>query len=191
MENEFICRICGCKDYSKNHPVIPDFCWCDDCKVMFINPKDWSLPIVKFYKKEGAITPTKAYPEDTGFDLYSMEDIVISPLETEMVSTGVFVIFPKSYGAEIRPKSGKAYKLGLTITNSPATIDNKYRNEVKVLLYNSNETGGIAIKKGDKIGQLVLEKVLPFKLQEVEEKELFKDITNKDRGEKGFGSSGD
>jgi dUTP pyrophosphatase len=191
MENEFICRICGCKHYTPNLPYVPDYYWCNDCRVIFKDLKQWSLPIIKFYKKEGAITPTKAYPEDTGFDLYSMDNITISPLETEMVSTGIFIIFPKSYGAEIRPKSGKAYKLGLTITNSPATIDNKYRNEIKVLLYNSNEIGGIDIKKGDKIGQLVLEKVLPFKLQEVEQKELFQDITNNDRGEKGFGSSGD
>ncbi|OYT41465.1 deoxyuridine 5'-triphosphate nucleotidohydrolase [Candidatus Pacearchaeota archaeon ex4484_26] len=130
-----------------------------------------------------AIIPKKAYEHDAGFDLHAAENIVLKPLERKLVKTGIALELPKGYHAEIRPRSGLALKHGITILNTPATIDTGYRGEIMIILANlGNEP--FEVNKGERIAQLVFSQVHNVNLKEVEE------LSETQRGEKGFGSSG-
>jgi len=110
---------------------------------------------------------------------------MLHPLERKLIGTGLKVEIPQGYELQIRPRSGMALKTTLMIANSPGTIDCNYRGEVKIIVWN---TAGYyySIKAGTKIAQAVLQKLPTVEHIEVSEEEL----TNTDRGEKGFGSSG-
>ena len=121
-----------------------------------------------------------------GMDLYANldENIVLKPLERSLVSTGLFIELPIGYEAQIRPRSGMAWKKGITVLNTPGTIDADYRGEVKVVLVNlSNEEQ--VIKDGDRIAQMVIAK--HEKVEWVNVKELSETV----RGAGGYGSTGD
>ena len=121
--------------------------------------------------------------EAAGFDLHSIEDIVIAPNERKLISTGLSFEIPKGYEIQIRPRSGLAYKHGITVLNSPGTIDSDYRGEIKVLLINhSNES--FEIKVGERIAQAVIQAVIQANFEEVEE------LNDTTRGAGGFGSTG-
>lgn len=137
------------------------------------------LKVVKL--KESAMLPTKNHPSDTGIDLYAAEDVVFQPNERHLVGTGVALVFPEGFGGEIRGRSGLSAKTGMTVIHG--TIDQEYRGEIKVILHNFGET--YEVKAGDRIAQLVLEKVYPAQI--VEEQQLSVDTK---RGVAGFGSSG-
>ncbi len=142
--------------------------------------------IVKWSKiHPNAIIPKPAYPGDAGVDLAVVEDCMLHPLERKLIGTGLKVEIPQGYELQIRPRSGMAVKTTLMIANSPGTIDCNYRGEVKIIVWN---TAGYyySIKAGTKIAQAVLQKLPIVEHIEVSEEEL----TNTDRGEKGFGSSG-
>lgn len=141
----------------------------------------------KFSKSNSeAITPSYAYPTDSGFDLYSCEDVWLFPFGRALVSTGLHFDIPKNYELQVRSKSGLALKQGLMVLNSPGTVDQGYVGEVKVILFNTTNEK-VKINKGQKIAQAVLTPVVSgqwINLLEVE------DIGSKDRNDNGFGSTG-
>lgn len=135
---------------------------------------------------EDAIIPKYAYPSDSGFDLYSVEDMLIKPFGRALVSTGLKFEFDENLELQIRPKSGLALNMGLTVLNTPGTIDQGYTDEVKVILFNSSGNN-IIIEKGTKIAQGVLSPVVNGKYVQIEEITV---ISDKDRNNNGFGSTG-
>jgi dUTP pyrophosphatase len=133
-----------------------------------------------------AIDPSYNYVSDSGFDLYSTEEIVINPLGRALVPTGLAFDIKDGYEIQVRSKSGLAINQGLFVLNSPGTVDSGYLGEVKVIIFNTNSEQ-ITIKKGMKIAQAVLCPVINGKYVDLE---LKKDLGQKDRGDKGFGSTG-
>ena len=130
-----------------------------------------------------AVLPAYAHPSDAGMDLRSVADLEIPRVGRALVPTGLVILLPANYEAQVRPRSGLALKRGVTVLNSPGTIDSGYRGEIGVVLANfGDET--FAIKKGDKIAQLV---IAPVFQPQVEETDAL-DVT--DRGAGGFGSTG-
>lgn len=142
------------------------------------------IPFVKI--SEDAVTPKYAYETDSGFDLHSIEDVVIDSLDRKLVSTGLRFSLPENHEMQIRPKSGLALNLGLTVLNTPGTIDEGYDGEIKVILFNASKTP-IEIKKGMKIAQAVICPVVAGKWHTLVEKSS---INKKERGSNGFGSTG-
>jgi dUTP pyrophosphatase len=130
-----------------------------------------------------AILPTYAHPGDAGADIYSIADRILAPLERAAIPTGLSMSIPVGYEVQIRPKSGLALKQGLTVLNTPGTIDAGYRGEVQVILINLGDRS-IEIKKGQKIAQMVVAPVCVGDFQMVAE------LTDSARGEGGFGSTG-
>jgi dUTP pyrophosphatase len=131
--------------------------------------------------------PSKANPTDAGWDLSSVEEVSINPGERKLVDTGVVVDMTTSndiWEAQIRPRSGNALKLGLTIVNTPGTIDYTYHNNIKVILLNTSKEV-VNLPKGSKIAQMIFKRVPQVTL-----KQLDAMPTNDSRGTKGFGSSG-
>ncbi len=130
--------------------------------------------------------PVYEYPTDSGFDLRSNVKVTLGPLERELVPTGLFLDIPEGYEVQVRPKSGLAIKKGLSVVNTPGTVDQGYTGEVQVILINlSNETHTIEI--GDKIAQAVLTPVMSGKFVNLQR---VLNVEDKDRGDKGFGSTG-
>lgn len=129
----------------------------------------------------------KASATASGFDLMSSaEEVVIGVGERKIIPTGLFLEIPVGYEGQIRPRSGIALALGLTVLNTPGTIDSDYRGEIKIIGINHGNVP-ILIKKKDRIAQLIISK-LPF--VEVEYVEKYDDLTSTDRGVNGFGSTG-
>jgi len=135
--------------------------------------------------KEDAKVPSYAHDGDAGVDLYSVEDFIINPKERLLVPTGIIIAVPRGYEAQVRPKSGLAVKHGISVVNTPGTIDSGYRGEVKVILVNLGEEP-FKVEKGNKIAQMVFNKVEEAEFEEV--KEL--DINETKRSSGGFGSTG-
>lgn len=133
-----------------------------------------------------AIIPTYAYPSDSGFDLYSLESVVIKPFGREAVSTGIKVSFDEGYEIQVRPKSGLALNMGLTVLNTPGTVDQGYTGEIKVIVFNTNNNS-VMIEKGMKIAQGVLCPVIQGKYVKINE---VNSVGEKDRNNNGFGSTG-
>lgn len=131
-----------------------------------------------------APVPAYAHPGDAGADLVTTEDIVLAPFERKLVGTGIAIALPNGYAAFVHPRSGLAAKHGLTIVNAPGTVDAGYRGEIKVALYNSDPQQAISLKAGDRIAQLVIQKVAVATFYQAEV------LPGSDRGEGGFGSSG-
>jgi len=135
---------------------------------------------------EDVIDPNYVYETDSGFDLCSTENFVIPSLGRYLAPTGLKFDIPKNHEIQIRPKSGLALKLGLTVLNTPGTIDEGYNGEIKVILYNSSHAP-ITVSKGMKIAQAVLCPV--FNGRQIALKRVEK-IEEKDRNDSGFGSTG-
>lgn len=127
--------------------------------------------------------PKIEHEGDAGFDLYSIEDAVLAPMERRLVGTGISMSFESGYEAQVRPKSGLAIEHGITLLNTPGTIDAGYRGEVKVIVINLGEKEH-RIEKGKKICQVVFKKVEAPRIVEVGELEA------SSRGKGGFGSTG-
>lgn len=120
-----------------------------------------------------------------GMDLraYLEDSITLKPLERKLIPTGLFIALPDSYEAQIRPRSGLAYKHGITVLNTPGTIDTDYRGELKILLVNlSNED--FIINHGERVAQLIIAKFEQPKLT------LVDSLDETDRSAGGFGSTG-
>ncbi len=132
---------------------------------------------------EDAKIPAYAHEGDSGMDLYSVEETILQPGETKLVKTGLQIAVPKGFEAQVRPKSGLAAKFGITVLNTPGTVDSGYRGEVMVILVNHGKEE-YKVEKGKKIAQMVIAKVEEAKIEVVEDLE---DTTRKDGG---FGSTG-
>ncbi len=131
----------------------------------------------------GAILPSYVHEGDAGMDVYANEDCELKPLERRLISTGVAIAVPPGYECQVRPKSGPAVKQGISVLNTPGTIDSGYRGEVKVIVINLGQEP-VMIEKGKKIAQLVFSRVEHAALKEVDEL----DTTTRNDG--GFGSTG-
>jgi len=132
---------------------------------------------------EGLALPAYATAGAAGMDVLSAEDVTLAPLARHAVATGFALAIPEGYEIQVRPRSGLALKHGITLPNTPGTIDSDYRGELKIILLNLGEEP-FAISRGDRIGQLVL---APVTLAEWQEVEALDDTV---RGEGGFGSTG-
>jgi dUTP pyrophosphatase len=140
--------------------------------------------MIKFNKLDPkARVPLRANPTDAGADLYSVEDVVIQPLERKIVSTGIRIKIPEGYYGRIAPRSGLAVKQGVDVL--AGVIDSNYTGEIKVVLLNTDKSNTFFVKAGDRIAQLIIEDHFNFDFVEVVE-----DLEVTDRGDKGFGSSG-
>ena len=135
---------------------------------------------------EDAVLPKYAYPSDSGFDLHATEEVIIGPFGRALVPTGLKVSFEEGYEIQVRPKSGLAIKQGLTVLNTPGTVDQGYTGEIQVIVFNTNNTT-VTIPKGMKVGQGVLCPVVQGKYVNIQKIEKVED---KDRGNNGFGSTG-
>ncbi len=130
-----------------------------------------------------AVLPAYAHPSDAGMDLRSVADLVIAPGKRALVPTGLVMLLPPGYEAQVRPRSGLALKHGVTVLNTPGTIDSGYRGEVGVILANFGDAE-FSVTKGDKIAQVV---IAPVTQPEIVETDV---VDSTDRGAGGFGSTG-
>ena len=130
-----------------------------------------------------AVLPSYAHPSDAGMDVRSVEDLVLAPGRRALVHTGLVMLLPPGYEAQVRPRSGLALKSGVTVLNTPGTIDSGYRGEVGVILINLGDSE-FQVRKGDKVAQLV---IAPVTQPEVVETDA---VDETDRGAGGFGSTG-
>lgn len=130
-----------------------------------------------------AVLPSYAHPGDAGMDVRSVADLEIAPGARALVPTGLVMALPSGYEAQVRPRSGLALKRGVTVLNTPGTIDEGYRGEVGVILANFGDAP-FAVNKGDRIAQIVIAPVTRAEIVETTE------VDETDRGVGGFGSTG-
>jgi dUTP pyrophosphatase len=128
--------------------------------------------------------PSYARPGDAGADLAAAEDVELAPGERALVRTGIAVALPAGYAAFVHPRSGLAARHGVTLVNAPGTIDAGYRGEIKVILLNTDPARAVSFRRGDRIAQLVVQRVEQAAFREVAA------LPGTDRGEGGFGSTG-
>jgi len=140
---------------------------------------------IKIVNKSNHDLPHYATALSAGLDLRANVNsyTVLSPGERKLIPTGLYIALPEGYEAQIRPRSGLAIKHGISLVNSPGTIDADYRGEIKVIMINHGKENFI-INDGDRICQMVIQKVEQAQWQEVES------LEETDRGEGGFGHSG-
>ena len=132
----------------------------------------------------GLPMPSYALPGDAGFDVCTSIDITLAPGERAIVPTGIALALPDGYAAFVHPRSGLAARHGLTIGNAPGPIDAGYRGEVKVCLLNTDARESVALARGDRIAQIVVQAVARAVLHEAER------LPGSHRGEGGYGSTG-
>ena len=140
---------------------------------VFITRTDESVPM-----------PTYAKVGDAGADLATRVDVTLSPGERALVPTGISIALPQGYVALVHPRSGLAIKSGISLVNSPGTIDSGYRGEISCILINHDLHETVTFKKGDRIAQLVIQKV------EIAEFIERQELPDSQRGLDGFGSTG-
>jgi len=159
-----------------------------DIKQLENDMKDHKTKLDLVYKKltPDAVTPKYNYESDSGFDLYSTEDITVAGLGRCLVPTGLSFDIGEMHEIQVRSKSGLAINEGLFVLNSPGTVDSGYNGEIKVIIFNTNQHE-YTIKKGTKIAQAVLCPVASGMWVDLVETNQ---INNKERGSNGFGSTG-
>ena len=128
--------------------------------------------------------PSYARLGDAGADLAAAEDVDLAPGERALVRTGIAVALPAGYAAFVHPRSGLAARCGVTVVNAPGTIDSGYRGEIKVILLNTDPAEPVSFRRGDRIAQLVVQRVEQVTFREVAA------LPGTDRGDGGFGSTG-
>jgi dUTP pyrophosphatase len=128
--------------------------------------------------------PSYAHPGDAGADLLTTVDLRLEPGERALVPTGVALALPEGYVAFVHPRSGLAARHGLSIVNTPGTIDAGYRGEIKVLLINHDPREAIELRRGDRVAQLLIQRFERARFVEVDE------LPASVRGEGGYGSTG-
>ncbi|MFD6395804.1 dUTP diphosphatase [Nocardia sp. NPDC060249] len=132
----------------------------------------------------GIPVPTRAHPGDAGVDLCTTEDVIIEPGERVLVGTGIAIALPMGTVGLIHPRSGLAAKAGLSVVNTPGTVDAGYRGEIKVCLINHDPRTAVELRRGDRIAQLLVQRVELVDFAEVD------DLDDTARGTGGYGSSG-
>lgn len=145
---------------------------------------DTTLEVLLLRLDDSLPAPAYAHPGDACADLVAREDVTIPPQGRATVPTGVAIALPDGYAAFVHPRSGLAARHGLTIVNAPGTVDAGYRGEIAVTLLNTDVSEPIELRRGDRIAQLVIQRVERARFVEVER------LPGSDRGEGGFGSSG-
>lgn len=132
---------------------------------------------------DDAILPAYAHPGDAGMDLFANSECTLLPGDSAMVKTGLSIQLPRYTEAQVRPRSGLAYKKQITVLNTPGTVDEGYRGEVGVILINHGKEPFV-VEKGMKIAQMIIKPVYQATIVEVDE------LSDTRRGEGGFGSTG-
>ncbi len=140
---------------------------------------------LRIINKSNNPLPSYETAGSAGMDLraFTEQEIVLAPFERKLIPTGLYIELPDGYEAQLRPRSGLAFKHGISLPNTPATIDSDYRGEIKVALINLSQEN-FTIKSGDRIAQMVIARYEKAELITVEE------LTETKRGEGGFGSTG-
>src|SRR6201996_8376542 len=128
--------------------------------------------------------PGYARPGDAGADLATAEDVDLAPGERALVRTGIAIALPEGYAGFVHPRSGLAARHGVTLVNAPGTIDAGYRGEIKVILLNTDPARAVSLRRGDRIAQLVVQRVENVMFREVPA------LPESARGDNGFGSTG-
>jgi dUTP pyrophosphatase len=131
-----------------------------------------------------AVIPTYAKPGDAGADLYSISELVLAPGERALVKTGIAIALPNGYVGLVHPRSGLGLKNGISVVNTPGTIDAGYRGEIGVVLINHDLHESFQVKKGDRIAQLVIQKVENAQFKMVDQ------LPESERSTGGYGSTG-
>jgi dUTP pyrophosphatase len=132
----------------------------------------------------GVPLPAYAHPGDAGADLTAAEDVELGPGQRALVRTGLAIALPAGYAAFVHPRSGLAAKHGVTLVNAPGTVDAGYRGEIKVTMLNTDAEHAVSFQRGDRIAQLVIQRVERAVFHEAEA------LPGSSRGEGGFGSTG-
>lgn len=130
-----------------------------------------------------AVMPSYAHESDAGMDVRSVEDAEIAPGGRTLIKTGLVANIPQGFEIQVRPRSGLALKHGVTVLNTPGTVDSGYRGEIGVILANFGDSP-FQVRKGDKVAQFVVAPVTRAEVFQVDE------VDTTDRGEGGFGSTG-
>jgi len=128
--------------------------------------------------------PAYAHPGDAGADLVTTTDVTLKPGERALVGTGLAIALPDGFAAFVQPRSGLAAKHGVTIVNAPGTVDAGYRGEIKVCLVNLDPSAEVTLQRGDRIAQLIVQRVEKARFVEVET------LPGSARGDGGHGSTG-
>jgi dUTP pyrophosphatase len=128
--------------------------------------------------------PARSHPGDAGVDLMAAADVELAPGARAVVPTGVAIALPDGYAAFVHPRSGLAARHGVTIVNAPGTVDAGYRGEIRVTLLNTDPAQAVSFSRGDRIAQLVIQRVAAPVFHEVDS------LPGSARGEAGFGSTG-
>ncbi len=142
------------------------------------------LPVKIMRVDPGAVLPTYAQDGDAGADLSSTVDVDLRPGQRALVPTGLAVALPPGYAGFVHPRSGLAARHGITVVNAPGTIDAGYRGEIKVTLLNTDTAETFAVRRGDRIAQLVIQRIERAAFEEVS------GLPQSQRGSAGFGSTG-
>jgi dUTP pyrophosphatase len=145
---------------------------------------DGDIDVLLVRLDPGVPLPGYALAGDAGADLSSAEDVELAPGERAVVRTGIAIALPVGYAAFVHPRSGLAAKHGVTLVNAPGTIDSGYRGEIKVILLNTDTARPVSLRRGDRIAQLVVQRVEQVRFREVTA------LPGSARGEDGFGSTG-
>jgi dUTP pyrophosphatase len=132
----------------------------------------------------GVPVPSYARPGDAGADLVTTSDVVIGPGERAVIGTGVAVAIPDGFAGFVHPRSGLAARVGLSVVNTPGTIDSGYRGEIRICLINHDPRVPVELRRGDRVAQLVVQRVEHAVFREVDE------LTPTGRGTGGYGSTG-
>ncbi len=145
---------------------------------------DGAIDVLIVRLDPGLPLPAAAHPGDAGLDLHSTRDVELEPGARAAVGTGVAIALPDGYAAFVHPRSGLALRHGLSMVNAPGTIDAGYRGEISVLLLNTDGSRPIRLRRGDRIAQLVVQRVPRVVLHEVQR------LPGSLRAQGGFGSTG-
>jgi dUTP pyrophosphatase len=128
--------------------------------------------------------PARSHPGDAGVDLVAAAGVDLAPGARAVVPTGIAIALPDGYAAFVHPRSGLAAKHGVTIVNAPGTVDAGYRGEIRVTLLNTDPAQAVSFQRGDRIAQLIIQRVASPVFHEVDS------LPGSARGENGFGSTG-
>jgi dUTP pyrophosphatase len=145
---------------------------------------DGGVPVLIQRLDEGLPLPSRSHPGDAGVDLFAAAPVTLPPGSRAVVPTGVAIALPDGYAAFVHPRSGLAARHGVTIVNAPGTVDAGYRGEIKVTLLNTDPEHAVAFGRGDRIAQLVIQRVA---------RPVFHEVTSlpgSARADGGFGSTG-
>ena len=142
------------------------------------------VPVLIRRLDPGLPLPERAHPGDAGADLFAAADVELAPGQRVVVPTGVAIALPDGYAAFVHPRSGLAARYGVTIVNAPGTVDAGYRGEIRVTLLNTDADSPVRFQRGDRIAQLVVQRVEYPAFHEVDR------LPGSARGDGGFGSTG-